>query len=239
MQYALERLIETLPQFLGDYTPVPLPTSQLAYKDVTVEDDAALTQDFLWKRVSHFFRPNDIIISETGTSAFGIVQSHFPGKVIGISQVLYGSIGFATGCAAGCSFAAEELDPTRRVILFTGEGSMQLTVQSISDCCRWNLNPYLFVLNNSGYTIEKLIHGPKKDYNNIQPWDYSKVLSCFATNHEYENCRVSSQGQLDSLLSSQKFNTPDKIRMIELMLPAFDAPQNLVEQAKISEKTNV
>ncbi|ODV82584.1 hypothetical protein CANARDRAFT_10444 [[Candida] arabinofermentans NRRL YB-2248] len=238
MQELLEKLIECIPAFLGSYKPAKLAQSPQDYKQLKSPSDEALNQEWLWKRISTFLRPDDIVVSETGTSAFGIIQTHFPGKVIGISQVLYGSIGFATGCAAGASFAAEELDPNRRVILFTGEGSLQLTVQAISDCCRWKLNPYLFVLNNNGYTIEKLIHGPKKQYNNIQPWDHSKILELFSTNHLYENIRISTIGEAETIFNSETFNTPDKIRMIEIMLPEFDAPQNLVQQAKISEQIN-
>ncbi|GME89542.1 unnamed protein product [Ambrosiozyma monospora] len=238
MQWILEKLVEGLPKVLGHYTPVDLPTSPQAYKSLVVKPSEPITQSFLWNRVSTFFKPTDIAISETGTSAFGIIQAHFPGQVIGISQVLFGSIGYATGAAAGASFAASELNPTKRVILFTGEGSFQLTTQSVSDCCRWKLNPYLFVLNNNGYTIEKLIHGPKKEYNNIQPWNFSKVLELFATNHKYENIKVSTQGELDDLLNDAEFNEDDRIRLIEVMIGEFDAPQNLIEQARISEKIN-
>ena len=61
-------------------------------------------------------------------------------------------------CCHGCS----KLDPKRRVILFVGDGSLQLTVQEISTMCKWECNnTYLFVLNNDGYTIERLIHGEK------------------------------------------------------------------------------
>uniref|UniRef100_S0BDX8 Pyruvate decarboxylase n=1 Tax=[Candida] sonorensis TaxID=51926 RepID=S0BDX8_9ASCO len=238
MQFLLEKLIEALPTFSKSYKPVALPQSPHEYLKLKTDTNEKLTQEWLWKRISTFIKPGDVIVSETGTSAFGIIQTHFPDQVIGISQVLYGSIGFATGCAAGAAFAAEEIDPKKRVILFTGEGSLQLTVQAISDCCRWKLNPYLFVLNNNGYTIEKLIHGPHKQYNNIQPWDHSKILELFSTNHEYENYKIATVKDADALLNEKEFNDPSKIRMIELVLDSFDAPQNLVQQAKISEQTN-
>lgn len=38
----------------------------------------------------------------------------------------------------------------------------QLTVQEISPMLRLGLKPIIFVLNNSGYTIEKYIHGKKR-----------------------------------------------------------------------------
>lgn len=99
------------------------------------------------------------MITETGTSVFGIDQAHFPDGTYGISQVLWGSIGFTMGSTLGAAFAAEELDPKKRVILFIGDGSLQLTVREISTMGRWVLKPYLFVLNHDGYTVERLIRG--------------------------------------------------------------------------------
>lgn len=56
----------------------------------------------------------------------------------------------------------------RRTILFVGDGALQLTVQEIGTMMRQKLTPYIFVLNNDGYEIEKQIHGPNRVYNDIQ-----------------------------------------------------------------------
>lgn len=50
----------------------------------------AITHRYLWPRVSDFFAEGDIIVSETGTSAFGMWETTFPAKVVAISQVLWG-----------------------------------------------------------------------------------------------------------------------------------------------------
>ncbi|ODV78223.1 pyruvate decarboxylase [Suhomyces tanzawaensis NRRL Y-17324] len=201
--------------------------------------ETILTQEYLWTQVSSWFREGDIIVTETGTSAFGIVQSRFPNHTIGISQVLWGSIGFTVGATFGAAMAALELDPSRRVILFVGDGSLQLTVQEISSMCKWECNnTYLFVLNNDGYTIERLIHGMNATYNDIQPWNNLGILPLFNAKR-YEAIRVATTGELDRLFADEKFGTPDRIRMIEVMLPRMDAPSNLVAQAKLSELTNM
>ncbi|KAJ4169199.1 Pyruvate decarboxylase 1 [Fusarium falciforme] len=145
------------------YKSVPVPTKTPANKGVSAS--TPLKQEWLWNELSKFLQEGDVIISETGTSAFGINQTIFPKDAYGISQVLWGSIGFTTGATLGAAFAAEEIDPNKRVILFIGDGSLQLTVQEISTMIRWGLKSYLFVLNNDGYTIEKLIHGPHAEYN--------------------------------------------------------------------------
>ena len=219
-----------------EYSPVTVPSVKAA--PTPESDKAILTQEYLWSRVSDWFQEGDIIVTETGTSAFGIVQSRFPNNTIGISQVLWGSIGFTVGATYGAAMAAMELDPTRRVILFIGDGSLQLTVQEISTLCKWECNnTYLYVLNNDGYTIERLIHGMNATYNDIQPWNNLALLPLFNAK-DYETKRVSTVGELETLLTDAAFAVPDKIRMVEVMLPRMDAPANLVAQAQLSEKVN-
>lgn len=244
MKSALNNLIKKLPNLKKTFEPLDPPKSKFEYQTAKVCPAGPLTQDYLWKRTSFFLKGGDVVVSETGTSSFGILSTHFPNHTKGISQVLWGSIGFSLPAAVGANFALEDLkefndlpgDP--KVVLFIGDGSLQLTVQAISDACRWNINPYLFILNNSGYTIEKLIHGPKESYNAIQPWKHQLLLDIFSGAAKYETLKVSTCEELDKLMNCEKFNKPDRIRVIELMLGEFDAPERLIAQAKLSEKIN-
>ncbi|CAK9439866.1 uncharacterized protein LODBEIA_P39660 [Lodderomyces beijingensis] len=237
MKEALNKLLETVENAVGpNYIPAPVPQQKLINSPAA--PDALLTQEYLWTKVSSWFKEGDIIITETGTSAFGIVQSRFPNNTIGISQVLWGSIGYTVGATCGAAMAAQEIDPSKRVVLFVGDGSLQLTVQEISTLCKWECNnTYLYVLNNDGYTIERLIHGQNAGYNDIQPWNNLQLLPLFNAK-DYECIRVATVGELNELFANPAFAVPDKIRMIEVMLARMDAPANLVAQAKLSERTN-
>jgi pyruvate decarboxylase len=42
------------------------------------------------------------------------------------------------------------------------------------------VHPYLFVLNNDGYEIERQIHGPEAKYNDIQLYDHQQLLPFLA-----------------------------------------------------------
>ncbi|AMD19206.1 HBR305Wp [Eremothecium sinecaudum] len=235
MKFALQKLVKMISDINLDYTPTPVPTVKAGAK---VDDPSTpLKQEWIWENVSKFFQEGDIIITETGTAAFGIVQSKFPKDAYGISQVLWGSIGFTTGACLGAAFAAEEIDPKRRVMLFIGDGSLQLTVQEISTMIRWGLKPYLFVLNNDGYTIERLIHGEKAQYNDIQPWDNLKLLPLFNAK-DYEAIKVSTTGEWEKVMNNPDFKKNDRIRMIEVMLSVMDAPSSLIRQAKLTAETN-
>ena len=88
------------------------------------------------------------------------------------NQTLWGSIGWATPAAFGAAVAARD----RRVVLVTGEGSHQLTAQEFSQFGRRGLKPIVFVLNNSGYQIERLLcNNPAIAYNDVASWRYSEV----------------------------------------------------------------
>jgi len=46
-------------------------------------------------------------------------------------------------------------DRSRRTVLFTGEGSHQLTANDVGTMGRNRLKPIIFVLNNEGYMVER------------------------------------------------------------------------------------
>ena len=69
--------------------------------------------------------------------------------------------------------------PQRRHLLFIGDGSIQLTIQELSTLLR-GLKPVIFILNNGGYTIERLIMGENAKYNDIQNWQYSQFAQVFS-----------------------------------------------------------
>lgn len=235
MKEVLHNLLGHVAKAAANYQEVGVPQQKLT--NSPSDPKTLLTQEWLWTKVSSWFQEGDIIVTETGTSAFGIVQSRFPNNTIGISQVLWGSIGFTVGATLGAVMAAQEIDPNKRVILFVGDGSLQLTVQEISTMIKWQTTPYLFVLNNDGYTIERLIHGETATYNDIQPWNNLGLLPVFGAK-DYETYQVSTTGEVENLFRNEEFNKNSRIRMIEVLLPKMDAPLNLVKQAKLSEKAN-
>lgn len=40
-----------------------------------------------------------------------------------------------------------------------------------------NLKPIIFVLNNSGYTVERFLHGPTRSFNDIVNWYEHELFS--------------------------------------------------------------
>jgi indolepyruvate decarboxylase len=157
-----------------------------------------ITADALYPRWESFIKPHDIVVGETGTSSFGMAFAHLPKGAKFQVQAVWGAIGWATPAAFGMALAA----PERRVVLITGEGSHQLTAQEISQFGRCGLKPVVFVLNNSGYLIERLLcKDPESEYNDLAQWHYAdlpKALGC----DDWFTARVTTCGEFDQALKT-------------------------------------
>jgi indolepyruvate decarboxylase len=157
-----------------------------------------ITADALYPRWADFLKPDDIVVAETGTASMGMAFAPLPKGAKFYNQTLWGAIGWATPAAFGAAVAA----PNRRVVLFTGEGSHQIGAQEISQFGRRALKPVVFVLNNSGYLIERLLtNNPEFEYNNLAQWHYAdlpKALGC----DDWFTARVTTCGELDQALKA-------------------------------------
>lgn len=103
------------------------------------DDSETITQAYFWPRIGEFLKEDDIVVTDTGTANFGIWETKFPPGVLGMDQVLWGSIGWSVGAAQGAALAAKDMGVDRRTILFVGDGSFQLTAQEVSTMIRQNL----------------------------------------------------------------------------------------------------
>jgi indolepyruvate decarboxylase len=113
------------------------------------------------------------------------------------NQTLWGSIGWATPAAVGAAVAA----PDRRIVLVTGDGSHQLTAQEIGQFARLGLKPIVFVLNNNGYLIERLLcKDPESAYNDIAPWRYAELPHALGCNGWF-TARVTTCAEFDEALA--------------------------------------
>ncbi|KAG0170572.1 Pyruvate decarboxylase 1 [Apophysomyces sp. BC1034] len=235
----LPKLIEALPDNLDKNLELGLAASP-----APAEPSTEITQSYFWNKVPEYMPPRSIIVAETGTSEFGTFNMRAPKDASFIMQVLWGSIGYSVGAALGAAAAARD----RRVFLFVGDGSFQMTAQEISVMMHQGLTPVILLLNNDGYLIEKLIHGPDRDYNNYQMWNYSKTLEYMGGNLELNQSRervpnhslIGLQAKVDTreefeAAMEQTTKEADRIHFIEVIMPRFDAPRELVLQVETSE----
>jgi indolepyruvate decarboxylase len=180
--------------------------------------DDVITAAALYPRWANFFRPDDVVMTDTGTSSLGLTFAQLPQGAQFHNQTLWASIGWATPAAFGAAVGA----PDRRLILITGEGSHQMTAQEISQFGRRGLGPIIFVLNNSGYLSERMLcKDMALSYNDITAWNYSELphaMGCAG----WFTARVSTCGQLDEVLKTAE--QVDGAAYIEIVTDAYEAP---------------
>jgi indolepyruvate decarboxylase len=180
-----------------------------------------ITMAALYPRYAAFLRPGDTVVLETGSSSLGLTPTTLPDGVRVEAQVLWGSIGWATPASLGVALA----DSSRRTILITGEGSHQLTANDVGTMGRFGANVVVFVLNNSGYLIERALEeNPNWTYNDLAPWTYAelpKALGCA----EWFTARVTTLGELDDAMKSARASKSGAY--IEIMGGKMDMPAAL------------
>jgi len=207
---------------------------------------------WFWPRLEKFLRPNDIIITDAGTAFFGLLDVRFPKNVMSVNQLMWSAIGYSVGASLGVCLGTRDMgvEKERRVILIVGDGSLQISVQELSTLVWKNFKPTVFVLNNAGYTVERFIHGPEEEYNDINcgtvpnvwkgltsDWDYTALLTTFGAKNS-SSFRCETKDELDALLLSETFATGAQIQLVDVVMPVMDAPRALIEQAKLLELAN-
>lgn len=203
-----------------------------------VPGSSKFKQDIFWRRISSFFRPGDIILAETGTAGTGARDFVLPQNSTMVNSGVWLSIGYMLAATQGVALAQRHLrDSTDhplgkgRTILFEGDGSFQLTAQELSTIIRYKLDVILFVVNNNGYTIERLIHGMEEAYNDVAPWRYLEAPSFFGapTDGSYPvfTARASTWDELDSILEKPDFHSGRGLRMVELIMDPRDCTETL------------
>jgi indolepyruvate decarboxylase len=187
----------------------------------TAEGGGELTHARLWPRLGRFLRDGDVVIAECGCSQSGLSGVRMPACTTYISQTTWGSIGYTLPALLGSLLAA----PHRRHLLFIGDGSFQMTVQEVSTILRHGLKPIIFLINNRGYTIERVILGPNAAYNDIQNWRYAEVPGVLADGHPVREFKVQSESELERIL--EEAGEAEEFTIIELMMGKLDAPYGL------------
>lgn len=177
-----------------------------------------LTQSTLWQAMQDFLRPGDIVLADQGTAAFGAAVLRLPEEVTFICQPLWGSIGYTLPAAYGAQIAA----PERRVVLLIGDGAAQLTIQELGSMLRDGLKPVIFVLNNSGYTVERAIHGEHQRYNDIAEWNWTQLPGGLSVRNEAQSWRITETAQLVEVM--QVIAQTSRLSLVEVVLPQMDIP---------------
>ncbi|KAF2858283.1 pyruvate decarboxylase isoenzyme [Piedraia hortae CBS 480.64] len=228
IQTVLKARLPTVPK--PDVPPIP----------VRADQSSKITQVYLWPAMSAFLREGDTVFGETGTTCFGLADISFPPNTSYFAQTYYSCIGFATPAAFGAEVGlSDSARPTRpkgsRTILITGDGSLMLTVQEVGNMIKQSqlqpgIRPVIFILNNEGYTIERIIHGAQMKYNDIVPFNYKHLLPFFNMDESAAKQafhRAETRDELDAILKLDSVCNPSTVQVVEIILDKLDVPWRL------------
>ena len=99
-----------------------------------------------------------------------------------------------------------------------------MTVQEISTVLRHDLEPFIFVSNNSGYTVERAVLGKDTKYNDIANWRYSELPNVFSRKKKAKTYVVQTTNELQKVLDSPHSG----MVFVECVMDKYDAPLDLI-----------
>lgn len=200
-----------------------------------------ITQKDFYHYVNPIFRSGDIILTETGTASHGGREFKLPSNTYQFAAVTWLSIGYMLPATLGAALAQREAKtskatngastPKNRVILFIGDGSLQMTVQEISTIIKEKLDVIIFLINNDGYTIERVIHGRNQVYNDIATWKHQHMLSFFGADDEHaakNNFTAKTWGELETVLQTEQIQNGSGLRVVEVFMGREDCQGQLL-----------
>src|SRR5262249_4747316 len=180
-----------------------------------------ITAAAMYPRYRDFLKPLDQIVIENGSSSSGIVPLPLPDGAEVHSQTLWGSIGWATGATLGIALA----DPSRRTVLFTGEGSHQMTAADVGTMARRGLKPAIFVINRGGSVVEGAFErAPEGVHTALAPGAHQTLPAALGCRGWF-TARVTTLGELDAALA--RAATGESASYIEVVGGRMDFPAGL------------
>ena len=217
-------LLAKLPE--GRWNDLDIPVHQFAHsarRPIEAATDAPISNKRFYDRIAHFLAQGDVIVADSGPS-ISMAHVQLPPDSRYFSSGYWASIGAGFGFTVGASFAAE---PGRRIIALEGDGGFQMTGQELSTMVRYGRSPIIFILNNRGYTAERLIHdGP---FNDIQNWCYHRIPEVYGGVVGED---VHTETDLEAALERAESHTGPGPLLIEVHLDAMDVSEAFVRMSE-------
>jgi pyruvate decarboxylase len=191
-----------------------------------------ITQDYLWPRLSSYFKSGDTILLANGTPLIGSRLLNLPPKVRVIASGLWYSVGQMLPAAQGAALALQDTPRSEawsgRTILLEGDGSFQATAQELSTIIRYKIDCTIFIANNEGYAYERLIEGLEEDFNDVAGWKYvlAPAMMGGKSTREYpiRTFEVTTVEELESVLDDEDVKTGRGLILVDVRLGKTDVP---------------
>jgi indolepyruvate decarboxylase len=172
--------------------------------------EAVLTAESFFRRLATFLDDSMTVVSDVSDVLCGASDLHVQEADRFLCQAYYCSIGWSVPAALGAALAR----PERRPVVLVGDGAFQMTAQEVSTLMREKTRAVVFVLDNDGYLIERLLHEDAA-YNDVQRWRYAALPAVFGDGAV--SFRVTTEGELEAALDAARGET-EKVVFVHLAL---------------------
>lgn len=181
---------------------------------------------YLFSRIDELSGENDIFVTDAGTS-YHIAEQMLKFNKNGQRQITSGAfaaMGLSIPFSVGCGVA----DENARVIVLTGDGSLELNIQELKTISYYGLNVKVFIMNNGGYAViknkqEKLFGGRYIGSDRTKT-EESLNLEKVAVAFDLPYFRIEKYEEIDNTISSVfRKNGPAFVEVV------CDANQKLIE----------
>jgi len=211
-----------LPRHVDDHPRAPI--REDARVTAGTGDDP-ITIARLFDRLEPFLTDDMVVLADPGDALFASIDLPVQGARAFLAPAFYASLGFAVPAAIGAQCAC----PDSRPLVLVGDGSFQMTGVELSTCAKYGLDPLVIVLNNGGYTTERLI---LDGFNDIQPWDLSKLPALLGAGRSHV---VNTVGDLETALEAASVRD-GQFFLIEVRLDKSDVSPALVRLGERLQK---
>ncbi|CAG8211496.1 unnamed protein product [Penicillium nalgiovense] len=238
IQQILNCLSERKPRDLSPYPGLPnfrdsiemLPTQK---KTALLQHDIYCT---FWRRISLFFRPGDIILTETPKAQDGARCFVLPRDTILINPGARKLPGYILATTLGVALAQQDLAKANyllshgRTILFVGANGLQKAQNDMSAIIDKQLNLIMFVINEGAPIIESLMHKLEYQQQDSDPWRYSESVSFFGapqnTSYPVSITIARTWGDFDIIIHDEMIQSGIGLHIVEFMINPGDPAQS-------------
>ncbi|TFE67802.1 preprotein translocase subunit Tim44 [Methylacidiphilum sp. Yel] len=187
-----------------------------------IDENQRVSVNSFFTIVNAFLSSQTVVIADVGESLFGSIDLVIHESTEFISPAYYASVGFSIPAAIGAALAKPHLIP----FVICGDGAFQMTGIELSTTCRYKLHPIILLLNNSGYSTERIfLDGP---FNDLMNWNYSKITELLGCGR---SCVVKTNRELKEAIERAIVNR-DSFWLIEVVIDAADRSMALRRMAQ-------
>ena len=196
----------------------------------TPRPNDSIMQDDLWPAMSSFLRADDTLFLANGTPLIGGRDMKLQQCSQVVASGIWNAIGSLLPAAQGVAAAKRDHNLPGRTILFEGDGSFQVTCQSVSDIIRYKLDVTIIIANNAGYTYERWLNGMDADYNDVPSWRYIEAARFFGgregdPKYPIYLKRVQAWAELQDVLADEKAGDGKGLKIIDVVMNPKDVPE--------------